>query len=47
LNQGPIILMIENFQTELIWKTMRECPYIVEGLHRAGFRGGWLDNERL
>jgi hypothetical protein len=45
LNQGPILLMIENFQTELIWKTIRRCSYIVEGLRRAGFRGGWLDNE--
>jgi len=43
LNQGPIILMIENFQSELIWKTVRGCRYIAEGLRRAGFRGGWLD----
>jgi hypothetical protein len=47
LNQGPIILMIENFQSELIWKTIRTCSYIVEGLRRAGFRGGWLDREHL
>ncbi len=47
LNQGPIILMIENFQSELIWKSIRECRYIAEGLRRAGFLGGWLDNERL
>jgi hypothetical protein len=47
LNQGPIILMIENFQSELIWKSVRECRYIVEGLRRAGFRGGWLDSEHL
>jgi hypothetical protein len=45
LNQGPIILMIENFQSELIWKCMRTCSYIVDGLHRAGFRGGWLGEE--
>jgi hypothetical protein len=45
LNQGPILLMIENFQSELIWKTIQRCPYIVEGLQRAGFRGGWLDNK--
>ena len=45
LNQGPIILMIENFQSQLIWKTIKRCPYIVEGLQRAGFRGGWLDNK--
>ncbi|MGA8555417.1 MAG: glucoamylase family protein, partial [Candidatus Acidiferrales bacterium] len=43
LNEGPILMMIENFHTELIWKTVRRCPYIVEGLRRAGFRDGWLD----
>jgi hypothetical protein len=42
LNQGPIVLMIENHASELIWKTVRKCPPIVEGLRRAGFRGGWL-----
>jgi hypothetical protein len=36
--------MIENFQSELIWKTFRECRYILEGLRHAGFRGGWLDD---
>jgi hypothetical protein len=45
LNQGPIILMIENFQSELIWKCMRTCPFIVDGLLRGGFLDGWLDNE--
>ncbi|MEP6948554.1 MAG: glucoamylase family protein [Ginsengibacter sp.] len=42
LNQGPIILMIENYHSGLIWKIMRECPYIVKGLRHAGFTGGWL-----
>ncbi|HXG56791.1 MAG TPA: glucoamylase family protein, partial [Vicinamibacterales bacterium] len=42
LNQGPIVLMIENQRTGLVWRLMRRCPYIVEGLRRAGFRGGWL-----
>jgi hypothetical protein len=42
LNEGPIVLMIENHATELIWQTMRRCPYIVAGLRRAGFSGGWL-----
>jgi hypothetical protein len=45
LNQGPIIIMIENYQSELIWKTIRKCPHIVEGLRRAGFRDGWLDTD--
>ncbi len=42
LNQGPIILMIENYRTGLLWELMRGCPYIVGGLRRAGFTGGWL-----
>jgi hypothetical protein len=45
LNQGPIILMIENFQSELVWRCIRTCHYVVEGLHRAGFCDGWLDGE--
>jgi hypothetical protein len=43
LNQGPIILMIENYQSGLTWKIMRKCPYIINGLRRAGFSGGWLE----
>ena len=42
LNQGPIILMIENYRSGLLWQLMRNCPYIVSGLRRAGFTGGWL-----
>jgi hypothetical protein len=42
LNQGPLVLMIENYRTGLIWSLMRRCPYLVEGLRRAGFSGGWL-----
>jgi hypothetical protein len=42
LNQGPIMLMIENFLTGLLWRLMAQCPYLVRGLRRAGFRGGWL-----
>ncbi len=42
LNQGPIVLMIENHLSGLLWRLMRNCPYIVGGLRRAGFTGGWL-----
>jgi hypothetical protein len=43
LNQGPIILMIENHLSDLIWRLMRGNPYLVAGLRQAGFTGGWLD----
>jgi hypothetical protein len=42
LNQAPVIMMIENYQSGLIWKIMRQNPHIVLGLQRAGFSGGWL-----
>ncbi|HXF23071.1 MAG TPA: glucoamylase family protein, partial [Gemmatimonadaceae bacterium] len=42
LDQGILVMMIENHRTGLIWQLMRGCPYIVAGLRRAGFRGGWL-----
>jgi hypothetical protein len=42
LNQGPLVLMIENYRTGLTWNLMRRCPYLVTGLRRAGFSGGWL-----
>ena len=42
LNQGPIVLMIENYRTGLSWQLMRACPYLVSGLRRAGFTKGWL-----
>jgi hypothetical protein len=42
LDQGLLVLMIENYRTGLIWKLMRSCPYIGDGLRQAGFTGGWL-----
>jgi hypothetical protein len=42
LDQGIVVLMIENYRSGLIWKLMRQCPHIDKGLRRAGFTGGWL-----
>jgi hypothetical protein len=42
IDQGPILLMIENHRSGLVWKTLRRNPHVVRGLCRAGFRGGWL-----
>ncbi|HEY2178851.1 MAG TPA: glucoamylase family protein [Caulobacteraceae bacterium] len=43
IDQGPILAMIENWRTGLIWRVMRGNPHIVRGLKRAGFTGGWLE----
>lgn len=42
IDQGPVVMMIENYRTGLVWDIMRRCPYVVAGLRRAGFAGGWL-----
>jgi hypothetical protein len=42
IDQGPIVPMIENFRSGLIWKLLRGCSPLVTGLRRANFAGGWL-----
>lgn len=42
INQGPIVLMTENYRTGFIWNLMRNCPYLINGLKKAGFTGGYL-----
>ena len=43
IDQGPIVIMIENHRSGLVWEMMKKNPYIRHGLQRAGFTGGWLD----
>jgi hypothetical protein len=45
IDQGPILLQIQNYETELIWNIMKNNPYIISGLKKAGFKGGWLDKK--
>lgn len=42
LDQGLLVLMIENRRSGLIWEIFRKSPYVQAGLRRAGFEGGWL-----
>ncbi len=42
LDQGLLVMMIENAKSGLNWKLLRGCPYVISGLKRAGFDGGWL-----
>jgi hypothetical protein len=37
IDQGPIVLMIENLFTQKVWSTFMSSPYIQTGLQRAGF----------
>ena len=45
IDQGPVVLMVENYLSGLIWRALRKSPYIRNGLRRAGFRGGWLETD--
>jgi hypothetical protein len=43
IDQGPILIMLENHRTQLVWELMKKNPYIIDGLKKAGFSGAWLD----
>ncbi|GAJ28223.1 glucoamylase family protein [Acidomonas methanolica] len=42
IDQGPILLMIENWRSGFVWKVMKHSPYLRAGLRRAGFTDGWI-----
>ncbi|SHF29147.1 glucoamylase family protein [Flavisolibacter ginsengisoli] len=37
IDQGPIISMIENYRTGLLWKLFMSCPEVQHGLQKLGF----------
>ncbi|MBI4388160.1 MAG: hypothetical protein HY582_03875, partial [Candidatus Omnitrophica bacterium] len=39
LDEGPILISIENYRTGLIWRLFMKNPYIQKGLEKAGFHG--------
>lgn len=45
LDQGPVILMIENYRSCFIWRLTRNSKYFVRGLKKAGFAKGWLQSK--
>jgi hypothetical protein len=47
LDQGIVLMMIENHRSGLLWQLMRGCAYLRDGLRVAGFRGGWLPDAEV
>ena len=43
IDQGPIVIMIENYRSGFLWDLMKRNDVIVRGLKRSGFTGGWLE----
>ncbi len=37
IDQGPIVIMIENYRTQNVWKLFMQNPEIQRGLQKAGF----------
>lgn len=44
LDQGLLMMMIENHRSGLIWNLTRGSAMLRRGLQVAGFAGGWLEN---
>jgi hypothetical protein len=42
IDQGPIVVMIENYRSGLIWKLLMNNPDIRNGLKRLGFKSKWI-----
>jgi hypothetical protein len=47
IDEGPVVAMIENYRSGLVWRVMRTNPHVVKGLRAAGFTGGWLDTVKV
>jgi hypothetical protein len=45
IDQGPIIVMIENYRTGLIWKLFMKIPDIQNGLKKLGFTSPWFEKK--
>lgn len=42
IEEGLILLMIENYRSGLVWNLMKTHPCVILGMQRAGFKGGWI-----
>lgn len=46
IDQGPIVIQLANYDNAFVWNLMKRNPYIVAGLKKAGFQGGWLEERK-
>ena len=42
IDQAPIVVMIENYRSGLLWRLFMSCPEIKAGLKKLGFQSPWL-----
>ena len=42
IDQGPIVVMMENYRSGLLWKLFMSCPEVRSGLKKLGFESPYL-----
>jgi hypothetical protein len=42
IDQGPIVVMIENYRTGLLWKLFTSCPEVKAGMLKLAFKAPYL-----
>lgn len=42
IDEGPLVLMIENYRSGLIWKVLGQNPYLQDAMEKAGFVEGTM-----
>jgi len=43
IDQGPVVVMMENYRTGLLWNLFMSCPEVKQGLNKLGFESPWLN----
>ena len=42
IDQGPIVVMMENYRSALLWELFMSCPEIQAGLKKLGFQSPYI-----
>jgi hypothetical protein len=42
IDQGPIIVMIENYRSAMLWNLFTSCPEVKQGMRNLGFQSPYL-----
>jgi hypothetical protein len=42
IDEGPVVVMIENYRSGLLWRLFMSCPEIQGGLKKLGFSSPWI-----
>ncbi|MBB1285062.1 beta-glucosidase [Flavisolibacter sp. BT320] len=45
IDQGPIVVMMENHRSGLLWNLFMSCPEVQQGLKKLGYQSPWIKSE--